>query len=74
MRSQSTPQLPPLHWAPHSMVWPATVPAASLSQSSARQPKAWTMGASVSPVSVTRPVMTMSAPWRSACTTGAAPR
>src|SRR5438552_3306108 len=38
MRSQCTPQLPPLHCAPHSMVWPATVPAASLSHSSVRRP------------------------------------
>src|SRR2546430_5533150 len=35
----------------HSIVWPATVPAASRSQASAGQSKAWIIGASVRPVS-----------------------
>ena len=36
MLRQSYRQLPPEHCAPHSMMWPATMPAASRSQSSAR--------------------------------------
>ncbi len=60
--SQSNWQLPPEHCAPHSMMWPATVPAASRSQSSRCQPNSWISGASVSPVSVARPVMTTRAP------------
>jgi hypothetical protein len=36
---QSTWQFPPVHCAPHSMMCPAMVPAASLSKSSGRQPK-----------------------------------
>src|ERR1035438_347329 len=46
MLRQSTWQLPPVHCAPHSMMWPAMVPLASLSKSSSRQPNRWTMGAS----------------------------
>ena len=74
MRSQSMRQLPPLHCAPHSIVCPATVPAASRSHASARHPKACIKGPRVSPVSVTRPVITIPAPRRSASTTGPAPR
>ena len=44
------------------MMWPATVPAATLSQSSGDQPNSWKIGPSVSPVSVTRPVTTTFAP------------
>ena len=36
MLRQSYRQLPPEHCAPHSMMWPAMIPAASRSQSSAR--------------------------------------
>ena len=67
-------KFPPVHWVPHSMMWPATMPAASRSQSSAAQPNSWIIGARVTPVSVTRPVMTTLAPISSAFTTGAAPR
>jgi hypothetical protein len=67
-------KLPPVHWVPHSMMWPATIPAAIRSQSSAAQPNSWIIGASVTPVSVTRPVMTTLAPISRAFTTGAAPR
>src|ERR1051325_10031279 len=35
---QSLRQLPPEHWAPHSMTWPATVPAAMRSHASAAHP------------------------------------
>ena len=56
------------------MMCPATVPAATLSQSSGDQPNSWKIGPSVSPVSVTRPVTTTSAPPRSASTIGAMPR
>ena len=61
---QSYRQLPPEHCAPHSMMWPAMMPAASRSQSSAAQPNSWRSGAIVSAVSVDRPVMTMFAPLR----------
>ena len=51
-------QLPPEHCAPHSMMWPAMIPAASWSQSSRAQPNSWRSGAIVSAVSVERPVTT----------------
>jgi hypothetical protein len=38
MFCQSYWQLPPVDCAPHSMMWPATVPAESLSQSASPQP------------------------------------
>ena len=61
-------------WAPHSMMWPATMPAARRSQSSMSQPNSWIMGARVMPVSVTRPVTTIWQPASRAATTGSAPR
>ena len=66
-------RLPPVLCAPHSMMWPATMPAASRSQSSGAHPKRWIIGASVMPVSVQRPVTTMRAPLRRPSTTGQAP-
>ena len=67
-------KLPPVHWVPHSMMCPATTPAARRSQSSSAQPNSWIMGARVTPVSVTRPEMTTLAPMSSAFATGCAPR
>ena len=61
---QSYTQLPPDACAPHSIMCPAMMPAASLSQSSARQPNSCTSGAIVSAVSVERPVTTTLAPRR----------
>src|SRR3981081_186183 len=55
MLRQSYRQFPPEHCAPHSMMWPAMIPAASLSQSVAPQPNSWRSGAIVSAVSVARP-------------------
>ena len=74
MVSQSTWQFPPVHCAPHSTVWPAMVPAESLSQSSFRHSNSWIIGASARPVSVTRPVITICAPCASASATGNAPK
>ncbi len=71
---QPLSRLPPEACAPHSMMCPATVPAATLSQSSGDQPNSWKIGPRVSPVSVTRPVTTTSAPPLSASTIGAMPR
>ena len=56
------------------MIWPATIPHASLSQSSGFQPNSWIIGAIVMPVSVTRPVTITCAPCLSASTTGHAPK
>jgi hypothetical protein len=52
---------------------PATMPAASRSQSSAPQPNSWRSGAIVSAVSVERPVTTTFAPRASASTIGVEP-
>ena len=71
--SRQSVMLPPVLCAPHSMMWPATMPAASRSQSSGAQWNAWIMGASVMPVSVQRPVTTICAPDFRASTTGHAP-
>jgi len=73
-RCQPLSRLPPEHCAPHSMMCPATVPAAIRSQSSERHPNSCTSGPRVRPVSVTRPVTTTLAPPRSASTIGAMPR
>ena len=67
-------KLPPVAWAPHSMMWPATMPAARRSWSPGPQPNAWISGARVMPVSVTLPQMTMSGSKRSAAATGMAPK
>jgi hypothetical protein len=67
-------KLPPVAWAPHSMMCPATMPLARRSQSSPAQPKAWIMAARVMPVSVTRPQRTISGSCLNASTTGSAPK
>ena len=57
---------PPVAWQPHSTMWPARLPAASRSKSSARQPNSCISGPRTSALSTTRPVTTMSAPAASA--------
>ena len=71
--SRQSVKFPPVLCAPHSTMCPATIPAASRSQSSGAQANAWIIGASVIPVSVQRPVTTICAPLFSASTTGHAP-
>ena len=59
--SQSV-KLPPQACAPHSRMWPARLPPASLSKSFGFQPNSWMQAPSVTALSTQRPVMTMSAP------------
>ena len=61
-------------WALHSMMWPATTPPASWSKSSRFQPWCHAAGPHVTAASVTRPVITMSAPLASASTMPKQPR
>ena len=65
---------PPVAWQPHSMMWPARLPAASRSKSSAAQPNSCISTPRVTALSTQRPVMTMSAPASSARAIGSAPR
>ena len=67
-------KLPPVHCAPHSMMCPATMPAATRSQSVGDQPNSNIIGASVTAASATRPVMITFAPRSSAFTIPPAPR
>ena len=55
-------KLPPVACAPHSMMCPAVTAPARASQSSGVQPCHHAAGPTVSEASVTRPVITMSAP------------
>ncbi len=74
MLCQSNWQLPPEHCPPHSMMCPAIVPVATLSQSLNCQPNSCISGASVKPVSVSRPPTMICAPLSNASTSGFAPR
>ena len=67
-------KFPPVHCAPHSMMWPAKLPAASLSYSLYSQSNSCINGPNTTALSTHRPVITISAPSSSACLIPAAPR
>ena len=65
---------PPVAWQPHSMMWPARLPWARRSQSSAAQPNSCISAPSVTALSTQRPVTTIWAPCRSSRRWTRAPR